>query len=123
MGMEQMRKQKKKKRGPNKWMPFRRSPEQEKSAPKPAEKSSKKEAKSKKMKNKSFLESSDDDNEVKKTAHVEAESMQVGEGEGEVKSKEFLDTSSDENDENADPENKENQPVKPVPAVAKPVKS
>jgi len=60
--VEQRRKKKKKtKRGPNKWMPFRRSTEGEKSVlPKSAEKKKQKDTKekSKKMKNKSFLESS-----------------------------------------------------------------
>merc|ERR1719209_241399 len=123
-----MKKKKKTKRGPNKWMPFRRSTEGEKSVlPKSAEKKKKDtKEKSKKTKNKSFLESSDDEKDVvEETANIEAEAVEGG---GEVKSKEFLESSSDEdeavNDENLDPEDKENQPLKPVsaekPVVVKP---
>ena len=74
------------------------------------------------MKNKSFLESSDDENEEareKKQSWTRVDAA-GGEGGGEIKSKEFLSSSDEDeaNNENVDPENKENQPVKTV--VSKP---
>ena len=70
------------------------------------------------MKNKSFLESSDDENEKTKERETSRTRVEAagGEGGGEIKSKEFLSSSDEDeaNNENVDPENKENQPVKTV---------
>merc|ERR1712142_744865 len=89
------KKKKKKKRGPNKWMPFRRAEGTKPPSPTPVVK----EKKSTKSKNKSFLDSSDD----------EKENAENNEG---VMSDE---NENDNNDENADPENKENVPEKKTP--------
>merc|ERR1712130_305797 len=89
------KKKKKKKRGPNKWMPFRRAEGTKPPSPTPVVK----EKKSTKSKNKSFLDSSDD----------EKENAENNEG---VMSDE---NENDNNDENADPENKENVPKKKTP--------
>ena len=70
------------------------------------------------MKNKSFLESSDDENEETREREQTRTRVEAagGEGGGEIKSKEFLSSSDEDeaNNENVDPENKENQPVKTV---------
>ena len=78
--IKKTRKKKKEKRGPNKWQPLRRA-----EMPEPSKKS-KTPKRSKKPKNKSFLESSDE--EVSK------------------------ENEKNDNDENVDPENKENIPSK-----------
>merc|ERR1712240_472318 len=89
------KKKKKKKRGPNKWMPFRRAEGTKPPSPTPVVK----EKKSTKSKNKSFLDSSDDEKENAENN----EDVMSGDNE------------DDDDDENADPENKENVPKKKTP--------
>eukprot|EP00092_Neocalanus_flemingeri_P015916 GFUD01017233.1.p1 GENE.GFUD01017233.1~~GFUD01017233.1.p1 ORF type:complete len:1724 (+),score=585.73 GFUD01017233.1:81-5252(+) len=90
-------KKKKKKRGPNKWMPFRR---EEGAMPPPPPQEKEKEKKSTKSKNKSFLDSSDEDRDEKEDDVDNVEDIEF-------------------NDENADPENKENVPQKKTPTPKK----
>jgi len=123
------KKKKKEKRGPNKWQPMRR----EGAMPPPPVQEKEQEKKSTKSKNKSFLDSSDEDKEEKED---EVDDVENGEDD-EVKStkarnKSFLDSSDedkeekedtvdnvDDNDENEDPENKENVPQKKSPTPKK----
>jgi len=94
------KKKKKKKRGPNKWMPFRRA-----EGTKPPSPEAVKEKKSTKAKNKSFLDSSDD--EVQKAGKSsDDEPQNAGSAE------KAMNKDKESNDENADPENKENVPQK-----------
>merc|ERR1719318_1468193 len=95
-------KKKKKKRGPNKWMPFRRAEADMPPPPAVKEKTpGKEQKKSTKAKNASFLDSSDEEKE-ENVDDVEdvVDDMEV-------------------NDENADPENKENVPQKKTPTPKK----
>merc|ERR1712106_600501 len=95
---------KKKKRGPNKWLPFRRP--EEAMPPPPAKSPASEKKKSTKAKNKSFLDRSDEEQE-ENADNIDEPVEDVIEEEDNV------------NDENADPENKENVPAKKTPTPKK----
>ena len=104
-------------------MPLRRSEEGEPSKSTPAKsvaqrKKSKKES-SKKMNNKSFYDDENKGTRKKEKSRTRVEGA-GGEGGGEIKTKEFLSSSVEDeaNNENVDPENKGNQLVETV--VSKP---
>merc|ERR1719318_1915046 len=98
-------KKKKKKRGPNKWMPFRRAESDMPPPPAVKEKTpGKEQKKSTKAKNASFLDSSDEEKE---------------ENVDDVEDVEDVVDDMELNDENADPDNKENVPQKKTPTPKK----